>query len=312
MRLDEFDPSDNARDLGTGGGGGFGGGGGGGSGLGGLLFSLLPMLLGRRMGCGTLAIIAIAGFFLLNSGFLSNIAGPSSSSVAPAGSGQSAGGDRACDTAEELFACRVLTSTEQVWQQYFQREGQRYPAPTINFFRRGAQSGCGAAQSAMGPFYCPADQGVYLDTTFFSELSQRFGAAGDAAQAYVIAHEVGHHIQTVTGVSAQVRQAQQRGGQAESNEIQVRMELQADCYAGVWAAVARTPSGQPVLEAGDIEEAMRAAHAIGDDTLMRQAGQSPVESMFTHGSSEQRMAWLRRGLESRDPAQCDTFRADRV
>ena len=159
----------------------------------------------------------------------------------------------------------------------------------------------------MGPFYCPADHSVYLDTAFFQELSQRFGAAGDAAQAYVIAHEVGHHVQTLTGISDQVRQAQSRANEAQSNALQVRMELQADCYAGVWAATARTPSGQPVIEPGDIEEAMRAAQAVGDDTLMRGAGQNPVESMFTHGSAEQRQHWLKRGLDTADMRQCDTF-----
>lgn len=304
MRLDDFDPSQNARDLGSGGGGGFGGGGGG-SGIGGLLFSLLPMLLGRRLGCGTLAIIAVVGFFLMNSGILGSLMG--GGTTAPAGQTEAAGSARACDTAEELFACRVLTSTEQVWAQQFQAQGQQYRAPSLNFFRRGAQSGCGAAQSAMGPFYCPADQGIYIDTDFFGELSQRFGAAGDAAQAYVIAHEVGHHIQTVTGVADQVRRAQAGTNEAGSNRLQVAMELQADCYAGVWAATARTPSGQPVMEPGDVEEAMQAAHAIGDDTLMRQAGQSPVESMFTHGTSAQRQQWLRRGLEGRDARQCNTF-----
>jgi predicted metalloprotease len=159
----------------------------------------------------------------------------------------------------------------------------------------------------MGPFYCPADQGIYLDTAFFSELAQRFGAAGDAAQAYVVAHEVGHHIQTVSGISEQVRRAQQRASQAEGNALQVRMELQADCYAGVWAARAKTNAGQPVMEPGDMEEAMRAANAIGDDTLMRSAGQRPVPESFTHGTSEQRMSWLRRGLQSGDPRQCDAF-----
>ena len=306
MRLDEFEPSRNVRDQGSGGGGiGFGGGGGG---LGGVLFSLLPMLLGRRLGCGTLLIIAVAGFFLMNSGILSLGGGDVS---APAGQ-RSGGGDVACDTADEMFACRTLTSTEQVWGQIFSQGGQRYPAPTLHFYSQSGQSGCGAAQSAMGPFYCPADQGIYLDTDFFRELSQRFGAAGDAAQAYVIAHEVGHHIQTVTGRAAQVRQAQARAGQAEGNQLQVRMELEADCYAGVCARLARTPSGQPVLEPGDMEEAMRAAHAIGDDTLMRQAGQAPVESMFTHGTSEQRQRWLARGLEGGDWRQCDTFGTQRV
>jgi predicted metalloprotease len=303
MRLDDYDPNDNIRDLGRGG-GGFGGlgGGGGGSGLGGLLFSLLPMLLGRRMGCGMLAIIVVVGFFLLNSGMFS------ASNLSPsAGSASSSAGNQACDTEAERFACAVFSSTNNFWTQYYANQGQRYPEPTLNFFTDRNQSGCGAAQAAMGPFYCPADQGIYLDTSFFAELAQRFGAAGDAAQAYVIAHEVGHHIQTVTGISDRVRQAQARAGRAEGNAIQVRMELQADCYAGVWAARARNRDGSAVMESGDMEEAMRAANAIGDDTLMRSAGQRPVPESFTHGTSEQRMEWLRRGLNTGDPAQCNTF-----
>jgi uncharacterized protein len=300
MRLDDYDPGDNIRDLGRGGGGGFGGGGGG-SGLGGLI-GLLPLLLGRRMGCGTIALIVVVGFFLLNSGMFSG------SSVAPsAGSSAEGAGSAACDTEAERFACNVFSSTNATWAQFFTNQGSQYREPSLNFFTEQNQSGCGAAQSAMGPFYCPADQGIYLDTSFFAELSQRFGAAGDAAQAYVIAHEVGHHIQTVTGVSDRVRQSQSRSSQAEGNAMQVRMELQADCYAGVWAATARNRDGSAVMEPGDMEEAMRAANAIGDDTLMRSAGQRPVPESFTHGTSEQRMEWLRRGLTTRDPGQCNTF-----
>jgi predicted metalloprotease len=304
MRLDEHDAGDSIRDLGRGDGGGFGGlgGGGGGSGLGGLLFSLLPMLLGRRMGCGTLALIAVVGFFLLNSGIFS------SANLSPSvGSEQTSGGNTACDTDAERLACNVFSSTNIVWAQIFQAQGSQYREPTLNFFTDRNQSGCGAAQAAMGPFYCPADQGIYLDTSFFNELANRFGASGDAAQAYVIAHEVGHHIQTITGVSDRVRQAQARSSQAEGNAMQVRMELQADCYAGVWAATARTRAGQSVMEPGDMEEAMQAANAIGDDTLMRSAGQRPVPESFTHGTSAQRMEWLRRGLQTGDPRQCNTL-----
>lgn len=305
MRLDDYDAGDDIRDLGRGGGGGFGGGGFGGGGLGPLL-SILPMLFGRRLGCGGILLIMLLAFVLLNSGILNvgNIPG----GVTPQNEASS-GANVACDTAEERFACNVFGSTHQVWGAIFQAEGQQYRRPSLNFFSQQNQSGCGVAQSAMGPFYCPADQGVYLDTDFFRELTQRFGAAGDAAQAYVVAHEVGHHIQTLTGVSDQVRQAQARGGEAEGNAIQVRMELQADCYAGVWANRARTRDGQSVMEAGDLEEALRAANAIGDDTLMRGAGQRPVPESFTHGTSEQRMRWLQRGYESGNPAQCDTFRA---
>ena len=156
----------------------------------------------------------------------------------------------------------------------------------------------------MGPFYCPTDNRIYLDTTFFDELKSRFGAPGDFAQAYVIAHEVGHHVQTLTGISDKVRAAQQRGDSATGNAEQVKMELQADCYAGVWAA-----NDQNLLEPGDVEEGLRAAEAIGDDTLQKAAGQRPVPESFTHGTSEQRMYWLKRGLDSGDPAVCDTFSA---
>jgi len=193
------------------------------------------------------------------------------------------------------FVSAVVAMNEDVWKDVLpQQAGVRWRAPTLVMFDRVTTSACGTAQSAMGPFYCPADQKVYLDTSFF---------------AYVVAHEVGHHIQTITGTSNQVRQAQARASEAEGNALQVRMELQADCYAGVWAARARTNDGQSVIEPGDFEEAMRAAQAIGDDTLMRNAGQRPVPESFTHGTSEQRMRWLRRGLETGDPAQCDTFAA---
>jgi uncharacterized protein len=297
MRLDDYDPGDDIRDLGRGGGGGFGGGGGG---LGGLLIGFLPMLLGRKMGCGTILLIGAAAFFLLGPG--ASLLSGSGGSADPMADSRG-GANVACDTASERFACNVFGSTHTVWEGLV----SGYQKPTLNFFTERNSSACGAAQAAMGPFYCPADQGVYLDTSFFRELEQKFGAAGDAAQAYVIAHEVGHHIQTISGISNQVRQAQGRASQAEGNALQVRMELQADCYAGVWAARAKTSAGQPVMEAGDMEEAMRAANAIGDDTLMRSAGQRPVPESFTHGTSEQRMTWLRRGLQSGDPRQCNAF-----
>jgi hypothetical protein len=170
-------------------------------------------------------------------------------------------------------------------------------------YSRQDRSGCGAAQAAMGPFYCPSDQSIYIDPTFFQELSTRFGAQGDFAQAYVIAHEVGHHVQNLTGVLDQARQAQSRASSAEGNAVQVRVELQADCYAGVWARNDRN-----LMEAGDLEEGLRAAEAIGDDTLQRQAQGRVVPESFTHGSSAQRMQWLRRGYETGDPAACDTFK----
>jgi uncharacterized protein len=224
MRLDDLDPSGNVSDQGSGG-GGFGGGGGGG--MLGLIFGLLPMLLGRKMGCGTLALIAVAGYFVMSSGML-NIG---SSGVAPSAGQQSAAGNVACDTQEELFACRVLKSTEYTWAQLI----QNYKPATLNFYRGGGQSGCGAAQSAMGPFYCPSDQGIYLDTSFFKQMESQMGAGGDFAYAYVIAHEVGHHVQNLAGIADQVRKLQARSSQADGNRLQVGMELQADCFAGVWA-----------------------------------------------------------------------------
>lgn len=298
MRLDDLDPSKNVRDQGRGGGRGFGGGGGGG-GLG-LLLGFLPMLLGRKLGCGTILLIggAAAAFFYFSGGGLQLADGTGSAGFQP----KSSGANVACDTQEELFACQVLASTEQTWAKLFQANGETYRPTTLTFYDQTGQSGCGAAQAAMGPFYCPADQGVYLDTSFFREMSTRMGAKGDFAQAYVIAHEVGHHIQNLTGVATQVRKAQGRASKAEGNALQVRMELQADCYAGVWAA-----QNADRMEPGDVEEGLNAAHAIGDDTLMRGAGQRPVESMFTHGSSEQRMAWLRKGLQTGNPSACDTF-----
>lgn len=292
MRLDDLDPSDNVRDLGSGG-GGFGGGGGN------ILFALLPMLLGSRLGCGTIALIGIgAAIFMTLGGGGALLSGGGTTGSG----GQQVAQQKACDTPEELQACRVMTSTEQTWTKLFADGGQRYPAPVLNFYEGGVQSGCGSATSAAGPFYCPADRGIYLDTGFFRELATRFGAAGDFAQNYVIAHEVGHHIQNVTGTMEQVRARQARMSQVEGNALSVRVELQADCYAGVWAAANRDR-----LEAGDIEEGLRAAEAIGDDTLQRQSQGTIVPESFTHGTSAQRMKWLKRGLESGDPAACDTF-----
>ncbi len=295
MRLDDLDPTSNANDQGAGG-GGFSMGGGGG--MGSLVFGLLPLLFGRKMGCGTLLILAVVGYFIFSSGAL-NLGG---SGVAPGDTAQQTGaGNVACDTEAELFACRVMKSTEDTWGPLFAQAGQRYQPAKIEFYQGGGQSGCGAAQSAMGPFYCPADQGVYLDTSFFNQLQQMSGG-GDFAYAYVVAHEVGHHIQNITGVADQVRRAQSRVSESEGNALQVRMELQADCYAGVWAA-----KNANRIEPGDIEEGMRAAHAIGDDKLMQDAGRTPVESMFTHGSSEQRVAALKRGLQTGNPNSCNFF-----
>ncbi|MHA3841716.1 KPN_02809 family neutral zinc metallopeptidase [Sphingomonas aestuarii] len=293
MRLDDIGPSDNVRDLGRGGGGG--------GGSAGMLLGLLPMLLGRRMGCGGIALLLIVGaaYLFLSGG--GGLLGPTSS-VQP---GQTAGQtpQQVCSIEARRTACAAHALAETTWAQIFQEQGRRYQSASLNFFQGGAQSGCGAAQSAMGPFYCPSDTGIYLDSTFFDELANRFGAAGDFAEAYVIAHEVGHHVQNLTGQMDQVRQLQARASRTEGNQLSVQLELQADCYAGVWAARNRER-----LEPGDIEEGMTAANAIGDDTLQRQSQGTVVPDSFTHGTSEQRMTWLRRGLESGgDPAVCNTF-----
>lgn len=296
MRLDDLDPSDNVRDLGSGGGGGGGGF---------PLLGLLPLILGRGgFGCGSVVLLAlVAGFYLFAGGGLGGLAGGGSVPGPAAQSGATTGtGTGVCSTAERLFSCRVLASTERTWGRIFQESGQRYTPATLNFYQGGAQSGCGAAASAMGPFYCPSDQGVYLDTAFFDELGNRFGAKGDFAEAYVIAHEIGHHIQQLTGISQKVQSEMQRSSPTEGNALSVRLELQADCYAGVWGARNRDR-----LEPGDIEEGLTAANAIGDDTLQKQSRGSVVPDSFTHGSSAERMKWLKRGLDSGDPGQCDTF-----
>ena len=217
------------------------------------------------------------------------------SQSAPAAAGQ------ACSAnAESRFACLVLLSNNRTWKPAF-TDGN-YREPKLVFYAGGGQSGCGAAQSAMGPFYCPADQGIYLDTSFFRELQSRFGAGGDFAQAYVIAHEVGHHLQYLTGRAEQVRQAQARASRVQGNRYQVAMELQADCYAGVWAA-----KNKDRIEPGDIEEGLRAAHQIGDDVLQRAAQGVVVPESFTHGSAEQRMAALKLGLSTAREEECEVF-----
>jgi uncharacterized protein len=208
------------------------------------------------------------------------------------------------------FAAVVLASTEDTWNTLLPRLGAQYQEPVLVLYRDAWPSACGLGQSAMGPFYCPADGKVYLDLSFFDEMSQRLGAPGDFAQAYVIAHEVGHHVQNVLGISSQMRELQQRArSQAEANDLSVRLELQADCLAGVWGHFAARDG---LIEPGDFEEGLRAAAAIGDDRLQRQTRGYVSPDSFTHGSSEQRMRWLHAGLESGDPNACDTFGASRL
>lgn len=201
----------------------------------------------------------------------------------------------------------VMADTEDVWNSIFQASGQSYREPTLVLFTGSTPSACGMGQAAMGPFYCPADQKAYIDLRFYDQLKSRLGAPGDFAQAYVIAHEVGHHVQNLLGISEQVFSQRQRMGQAEGNQLSVRQELQADCFAGVWAN--RADRNRDLIEAGDIDEALNAASQIGDDTLQRRGRGDVVPESFTHGTSAQRQRWFRRGFESGDPDQCDTFGA---
>jgi predicted metalloprotease len=296
MRLDDEQESTNFEvQQGGGPGMGFGGGGGGN-----ILGMLLP-LIGSRFGCGGIAVLLIV--FALFGG-LGNLGSMLGGGVTGGGGFQ----PQATETRDasqltpiQHWSLKVLGSTERTWGRIFQQSGAQYEPTTLVFYNGNGMSGCGAAQSAMGPFYCPTDKKVYLDTSFFDELTQRFGAPGDFAQAYVIAHEVGHHIQDLEGTLQKVHTAQARASEAEGNALQVRVELQADCYAGVWGR----ETG--LMEAGDVEEGLKAANAIGDDTLQRGAGRTPMPDSFTHGSSEQRMHWLKRGLETGDPSKCDTF-----
>jgi predicted metalloprotease len=205
------------------------------------------------------------------------------------------------------FVSVVLADTEDVWNEVFSESGLSYAEPTLVLFTDRVQSACGMAGAAMGPFYCPADRQIYIDLGFYDELRSRFRAPGDFAQAYVIAHEVGHHVQQLLGISDEVR-AKQRGlSSADANALSVRLELQADCFAGVWAH--RAQRARNILEQGDLEEALNAASAIGDDRLQRQATGEVVPDSFTHGTSEQRVRWFRRGFESGDGGVCDSFGA---
>ncbi len=224
------------------------------------------------------------------------------------GATQTQPGTAPVDDESSQFVGSILGSTEDVWGKVFQKSGSTYPAPKLVLYSGAASSACGRASSAVGPFYCPGDRQVYLDTSFFQDMKSRLGAGGDFAEAYVIAHEVGHHVQTLTGVAEKVDSLRARGGNVEGdNGLLVRMELQADCYAGLWANQAQAQLQW--LEAGDIDEALATASAIGDDRLQRQSQGTVVPDSFTHGTSEQRVRWFRTGFEGGNVGRCDTFSA---
>jgi len=283
MRLDDQQASQNVEDR-RGGGGGIGRG---------------------SIGIGTLVIALAAGYFFgIDPAVILGLASspaPSTPATRPA---------QKPPASDEMatFVAKVLGSTETTWQTVFSEAGRRYQEPKLVLFTGATPTACGTGKSAMGPFYCPADQKVYIDLAFYRDLRERFHAPGEFAQAYVIAHEVGHHVQNLLGISDKVYAAQQRSGsKAAANELSVRLELQADCFAGVWGH--RADSMQKILEPGETEQALTAASAIGDDRLQRQTQGQIVPESFTHGTSEQRVRWFKRGMESGDVRQCDTFNA---
>lgn len=280
MRLDDQQESENVEDR-RGSGGGFAGG-------------------GRTIGIGTIALALVAMYFGVDPSVVLNV-GQGMNQNAPVESQPIPQDDPAAK-----FVAKVLGSTEDTWAKIFKASGHEYPAPKLVLFTGQTPTACGSGQAGMGPFYCPGDQKVYIDLSFYQEMKDRFHAPGDFAQAYVIAHEVGHHIQNLMGTSDKVQQARQSArSEAEANAYSVRLELQADCYAGVWAHHA--DGANRILEAGDVEEAMTAAAAIGDDALQKQAQGYAVPDSFTHGTSQQRMRWFNQGLKLGDVNKCDTF-----
>ncbi|MDJ0700393.1 MAG: neutral zinc metallopeptidase [Woeseiaceae bacterium] len=258
-------------------------------------------------GIGTIVLILVAMYFGVDPTFL--IQGMQQANVPSSAGKQPSAEDLKNDPLADMISV-VVADTEDVWNEIFAEQGRSYREPTLVMFTGATRSACGLGQAAMGPFYCPADQKAYIDLSFYNDLRGRFGAPGDFAQAYVIAHEIGHHVQNLLGISGKVHQMKQQVGKAEANQLSVRLELQADCLAGVWAN--RAHRARNILEAGDVEEALNAANAIGDDRLQRQSRGTVVPESFTHGTSEQRQRWFRTGLESGDPDSCDTFNARRL
>ncbi len=299
MRINPRGRSENLEDRrgassGGGGGGGFGGGGGLGGG-------------GRGFGGGKLGLGGIVILLILSAVFKQDflgLAGGGATAVQPAPSAEAAPINDPQEEPLVLMVSAVLDSTQSMWSRVLPELGAEYRDAKLVLFRDATVTACGYGQSATGPFYCPGDEKVYIDLAFFQELRDRFKAPGDFAQAYVLAHEIGHHVQNILGTSGKVHRAQQRASESEGNALSVRLELQADCYAGVWAA---TAARQGILEAGDVEEGLGAASAVGDDRLQKMATGRVSPESWTHGSSAQRMEWFRRGFDGGDARRCDTF-----
>ncbi len=330
MRLENERPSDNVEDRRGQGGGGFGFPGGGG--LGGRRINI-PIGGGRGggMSMGTIITMLVIGaimYFVFGINPIDLMSGqggmhapggqtteyqlPESdlpTQRAPIPGGGTRNADVATDAGKD-FVSRVLGSTERAWNDIFAKMSRDYPEPRLVMFSGFVQSACGMAQSAMGPFYCPRDQKVYIDLSFYKDMKNKLGAPGDFAQAYVIAHEVGHHVQQVFGILDKTMAARMRLPEAEANQLQVRVELQADCFAGLWAQVANAKGN--IIEDGDIEEGLNAAAAIGDDRLQKRSQGYVVPESFTHGSSEQRVRWFRQGMQAKSLTDCDTFATDQL
>lgn len=307
MRLDDERESSNISDQrGSGGFGGGSGGGGRGPGF-------------KIGGIGAIVVVLGSMYFGIDPRIVFNLleggggagvpttqpAAPGSMAPNQPDSSQPGSSQAGANDPQRRFVSKILASTEDVWTDQFRQMGKTYRAPTLVLFSGGTRSGCGLAQTAVGPFYCPADQKVYLDLDFFRELSDRMGAKGDFARAYVVAHEIGHHVQNQIGLMAKVDAARAGMSEAGRNALSVKVELQADCFAGVWANQANRTNH--ILETGDVEDGLRATSAVGDDTLQRRASGSVQPDSFTHGSAAQRTSWFRRGLDSGSIAQCDTF-----
>lgn len=285
MRLDDQNESGNVEDRR---GGGFGGVG-----------------IGRGgLGLGSIVVALVASYFL---GIDPTVILSLLSGTDPTPAPQIAARKPPAEDQMARFVSKVLGSTEETWGQIFRENNARYHEPKLVLFSGATPTACGTGQAAMGPFYCPSDQKVYIDLSFYRDLKERYRAPGEFAQAYVIAHEVGHHVQHLLGISEKVREAQQGASRTRANAFSVRLELQADCFAGVWGH--RADAAKNIIEPGEIEQALAAASAIGDDRLQQQTQGRIVPESFTHGTSEQRTRWFRRGLDSGDLRQCDTFKA---